>query len=105
MAFNSAYLYPIGGNSKRGRTPSLWMYMTADSAATVDTAGYFDNGTTTNTGMRNLMMIGDVVIRVTVDSVTAPTSVSSAGFHVVNSNSSGIIDAADTLALTATDTD
>lgn len=105
MAFNSAYLNPIGGNPKRGRAPTLWMYLTADSAATVDTAGYFDNGTTTNTGMRNMMMLGDIVFRVTVDSVTAPTSVTSVGLHYVNQNSSGIIDVADTLALTATDTD
>lgn len=105
MAFDSTYLYPIGGNSKRGKVPTLWMYLTADAAATVDTAGYFDNGSTTNTGMRNVMMIGDVVLRVTVDSVTAPTSVSAVGFHYINQNSSGIIDAADTLALTATDTD
>lgn len=105
MAFDSTYLYPVGGNPKRGKVPTMWMYMTADAAATVDTAGYFDNGSTTNTGMRNVMMIGDVIIRMTVDSVTAPTSVSASGFHVVVSNSSGIIDVADTLAFTATDTD
>jgi hypothetical protein len=105
MAFNSAYLYPIGGNPKRGQVPTLWMYLTADAAATVDTVGYFDNGSTTNTGMRNVMMIGDVIIRMTVDSVTAPTTVSASGMHYVNSNASGIIDTTDTLAFTATDTD
>ena len=105
MAFDSTYLYPIGGNPKRGKVPTLWMYLTADAAATVDTAGYFDNGSTTNTGMRNVMMIGDVIIRMTVDSVTAPTTTSASGFHYVNSISSGIIDTTDALALTATDTD
>lgn len=105
MAFDSTYLYPIGGNPKRGKVPTMWMYLTTDTAATVDTAGYFDNGSTTNTNMRNVMMLGDVVLRVTVDSVTAPTSVSAVGLHYVNANSSGIIDVADTLALTATDTD
>lgn len=105
MPFASDNLYPVGGNPKKGNAPTLWLYWTTDSAATVDTVGYFDNGTTTNTGMRGLMSIGDVVMRVTVDSVTAPTSVTSAGLHIVSGNSSGIIDVNDATALSTTDTD
>jgi hypothetical protein len=104
MAFDRNYLYPVGGNSKRGVMPTLWMYMTTDAAATVDAAGYFDNGSTTNTGMRNQMMVGDVIIRLTVDSLTAPTSLTAPGFHVVNANSSGVIDVTDVTAFTVTDT-
>ncbi len=105
MAFSATNIYPVGGNPKEGNAPTLWMYWTTDSAATVDTAGYFDNGTTTNTGMRSLMTIGDIVLRVTVDSVTAPTSVTSAGLHIVSGNSSGIVDVNDATAISTTDTD
>ena len=68
MAFIQANLTPLGGQSARGVAPQLWGYRTADAHATVDSAGYFDNGTTTNTGMRNIMNIGDIIY-VTVERV------------------------------------
>jgi len=106
MAFSATNIYPVGGNPKEGNAPTLWMYWTADAAADVDTSGYFDNGTTTNTGMRSLMQVGDIVLRVTVNSVTAPTSVSSAGLHIVSSiSAAGVIDVNDATAISTTDTD
>ena len=105
MALDKTSLYPLGGNPKKGNAPTVWAYWTADSAATVDSAGYFDNGSTTNTGMRNVMNIGDIVLRVTVDSVSAPTSVTSAGLHIVSGNSSGIVDVNDATTISTTDTD
>lgn len=95
MAFNAEYLAPLlaGGPN----LPTIWVYRTADAAATVDSAGYFSVGY----GLK----LGDVILRMTFDSLTAPTSVSASGFHIVNSVTATAIDVADVLALTATDTD
>lgn len=105
MAFAKANIYPVGGNPKAGKAPTLWMYYTTDLGPVVDGAGYFDNGATTNTGMRDLMKVGDLVIRLTVNDVDAPTSVTHAGFHIVNSVASGIIDVTDATVLINTDSD
>ena len=51
-AFDKAGLTRIGGD-KRSTAPTVWTYRTNDAIGTVDGAGYFDNGDTTNTGMRN----------------------------------------------------
>lgn len=95
MAFDARYLTCVGqiGNEM----PNLWLYKTTDAAAAVDSAGYFPVGY----GIK----LGDVIMRVTVDSLTAPTAASAAGFHIVNSVSATAIDVADALALTTTDTD
>jgi hypothetical protein len=103
MAFNISGLQRVGGSVK-GQTgfgaPSLWTYRTADVRADVDTAGYFDNGATTNTGVRNLMAVGDVIF---VHANTGGTL--QFGILVVNSNSSGIIDTSDATLLGAADSD
>lgn len=86
MAFAKAGLNLAAG-SKHGNAPKIWTYKTTDALTTVDGAGYFDNGSTTNTGMRNLMAVGDmIVLHCTSD--TTPTF----GIAFVNSNASGIID-------------
>lgn len=100
MAFDKTGLNLVSG-SKAGNAPQVWAYMTTDAAATVDTAGYFDNGSTTNTGMRNLMKIGDLIYRVTLSS----GAFSTAGLHVVTGNASGVVDVTDATALGGTDTD
>lgn len=87
MAFTIANLARIGG--VKGSTPNLWAYKSNDALATIDGAGYFDNGSTTNTGARNLLSVGDwIFVWATAD--TTPTF----GIVVVNANSSGIIDVA-----------
>lgn len=98
MAFNAAGLTPLGGQSKRGRAPQLFGYRTTDSAATVDTADYF-------LSVKDSMEIGDIILRTTVDSLTAPTSVTSVGFHVVRAKSSTSIDVADATAVNVSNTD
>lgn len=102
MAFDKAKLARIGGGTK-GSTgaPQIWTYRTNDDiAATVDAAGYFDNGATTNTGMRNHMAVGDMIyVHGTAD--TLPTF----GILFVNSNSSGIIDTTNTIAMGTIDSD
>jgi len=94
MAFLKANFAPAGANSTRGRTPGLFTYKTADSAATVDTSGYFNE-------VSQMLEVGDIIYRVTPLSGT-PTAV---GQHVVMSNASGVVDVSDTTALTLTDTD
>lgn len=104
MAFNIDNLVPIGSPAKRctdltagalGKgAPTLWSYITEDTAATVDSAGYFNSAI-------KLLEIGDVILRVTV----ASAALSTAGFHVVKDKSATAIDVTDVLALTMTDTD
>lgn len=99
MAFDKAGLMLIGG-SKAGNAPQLWTYKTTDTIATVNTAGYFDNGSTTNTGVRTLFNVGDIIM---VYGDTGGTPALATVY--VNSNSSGIIDVTDGTTITATDTD
>lgn len=77
---------------------NLWVYRTADAAATVDTAAYFTGDAL------NMMKVGDLVIRITYTDGTF-TAVSTVGFHIVNQNDGSAIDIADALAVTVTDTD
>ncbi len=95
MAFDKAYLSPIG----YGIGQTLWYYKTTDAPAVVDTAGYFSGAAV------DMMRVGDVVLVVQVDDVDNPTSVTTAGHHVVNQNDGTTVDVANTTALTVTDTD
>ena len=95
MAFSSTGFQPIGGQSKAGNAPQVWSYTTTDSAATVDTSGYFNT-------VASLVKVGDIIWRVT----TSSGSVSTAGQHVVMSvSAAGVVDVSDTTALTVTNTD
>lgn len=106
MAFAKANFTPVGGQSARGKAPMVWAYATEDTLATVDTVGYFDNGATTNTGMRNILKPADIVHVAVITSLTAdPWVVADIGTVVVLTNASGIIDTSNETALTITDTD
>lgn len=95
MAFNATNFQPIGGQAKAGNAPQMWSYTTADSAATVDTSGYFN-------AVASIVKAGDIIVRVTTSS-GAP---STAGMHLVMSvSAAGVVDVADTTALTVTNTD
>jgi hypothetical protein len=100
MAFDKAG-FNSGQNSKKGNAPAIHTYKTADVMSTVNTAGYFDNGTTTNTGMRDILSEGDLIW---VYSTGEPTG-SKFALMAVNSVSSGIIDVAEQTAVGATDSD
>lgn len=97
MPFNMSG-WSTAAASKPGAAPSIFTYRTTDTAADVDTAGYFDS-------VREQLRIGDLIYRVTVDGNGALVT---AGFHTVKdkpaSNAAGV-DVTDTLALTVTDTD
>lgn len=94
MAYNRDRLARIG--------PNLLVYKTDDAAATVDTAGYFnDDG--------SILKLGDVIQRLTVTNIDASNeAVSTYGWHIVNSVVRGnpdVIDVTDTTAGSVTDTD
>lgn len=94
MAFLRANLTPIGGQSTKGVAPQMWSYKTGDASATLDTSGYFNEVST-------LLFVGDLILVVVPISGT-PTS---AGWHMVMSNASNVVDVSDITALTLTDTD
>jgi hypothetical protein len=100
MALNLENLSLVGGGSKAGNAPQMWSYKSTDTPAVIDSVGYFDNGTTTNTGLRDLMKVGDLIY---IHGTSGGTAVY--GHHVVLSNASGIIDVADATAIGGTDTD
>jgi hypothetical protein len=99
MAFDKDGLNVVSA-SKSGKAPKVFTYKTADPLATVDGAGYFDNGSSTNTGMRNVMSVGDLVYVYGNTDDTAEF-----GLMVINANTAGVIDATNATALGGTDSD
>ena len=89
MAYAASALHLVGGGSGQ----RLWLYSTADTIATVNTAGYFNDAS-------DMLNINDVLI---VASSTGGTPVVSHSY--VNANASGVVDVVDGVAITATDTD
>jgi hypothetical protein len=101
MALNLENLSLIGGGSKAGNAPQMWSYVSTDTPAVIDSAGYFDNGTTTNTGLRDLMKVGDLMF---IHGTSGGTAVY--GLHIVTQvTAAGIIDVTDATVLGGTDTD
>ena len=99
MAFDKDGLNVVSA-SKSGKAPKVFTYKTSDPLATVDGAGYFDNGSSTNTGMRNVMSVGDMVYVYGNADDTAEF-----GLMVINANASGVIDATNATILGGTDSD
>lgn len=58
MAFTRANLQRVG--QQNDLAPTLWMYSTADTLATVDTTGYFSS-TTNADGAADLLKPGDLI--------------------------------------------
>lgn len=88
MAFNAANLTRMAGASG----VSLWHYTSADSIATVNSAGYFN-------GASSMMNIRDVII--VVDSNTPTTNLA----NVLTNTSSGVVDISNGTAIVETDGD
>ena len=91
MAFIKTDLHAIGGTT--GSAPTLFSYTTADTIATVNTAGYFNDAS-------QVLSVNDVIL---VASSTGGTPVVTITY--VNSNAAGVVDVVDGLTVTATDTD
>ena len=89
MAFSSANLSVLC--YANGFT--LWHYTSIDTAATIDSAGYFNDAA-------SMMRLHDVIIA-NVDTDGTPAT----GLFAVNANSGTVVDVADLLSLTGTDTD
>lgn len=100
MAFDITYLVPITHQGKKGAASTIWSYWTLDTAATVDTAAYFNSAS-------KLLQVGDQILRTTWSTGIGPSAgtISTQGTHIVLSNASGVVDVADTTAGTVTDTD
>ena len=94
MAYDATGLVPIGGQSKAGNAPQIFAYKTTDAHGTVDTSGYFNSAA-------GLLKVGDVILVV----VTSSGNVSTAGWHVVMSNTGTVVNVSDVTALTVTNTD
>ena len=72
---------------------TLWHYTTADSAATVDTAGYFNAAV-------DMLRAGDIIIA-NVDTASAPK----AGLFLVSAAASGVVDVNDMTQVGSADAD
>jgi hypothetical protein len=91
MAFAMSGLTAIG-QSKRGNAPGLFLYKTADTQATVNTAGYFNS-------IAALLTVGDIIF---VYDSTTPSLVLT---YVNAVSGAGVVDIADGTTVSATDTD
>ncbi len=91
MAFSRTGINPIGGQSKKGTAPQMWTYTSADTIATVNSAGYFNN-------MSDDLSVGDVIF--VHDSNTPTMSIA-----MVASNASGVVDITDGTTVAMTDSD
>jgi predicted RNA-binding protein with PUA-like domain len=91
MAFSADGFATIAA-SKAGNAPSIYSYKTADTQATVNTAGYFNS-------IASLLKVGDVIF--VYDSKT-PSLVLT---YVNQVTAAGVVDIADGTTVSATDTD
>lgn len=88
MAFSLDGLYQVGPG---GGGVRLWTYQSADAIADVNTEGYFN-------GAADLLNVRDIIF--VVDTNTPSTNIVS-----VLSNSAGVVDVSNGLAITETDSD
>lgn len=99
MAYSANYLVPLAGQGRRENGPTYYTYWTLDTHATVDESGYFNDA---SLRLRN----GDIIL-VTVWSTAIGDggTISTYGTHIVNSNSSGVVDVSNVTVGTVTDSD
>jgi len=91
MAFASTGFVTVCA-SKAGNAPSMYLYKTSDTQATVNTQGYFDS-------LSSVLSVGDIIFVYSTDST------GSLVVTYVNSNSGGVVDVTDGTAIGATDSD
>ena len=72
---------------------TLWHYKTPDTAATVDTSGYFNDAS-------GMLRVGDFIF-----ANASITDTAQSGVFIVNSNAGGVVDVADVSSFGATNTD
>jgi outer membrane protein assembly factor BamB len=89
MAYNASNLSAL--TYANGFT--LWHYKTPDTAAVVDSTGYFNDAAA-------MLRVGDFIFANANISATMQS-----GMFIVNSNSGGVVDVTDITAFVMTDTD
>lgn len=98
MAYDNAGLSRLGGQN--ANSPTAWMYVTADSLATCDTAAYFNSAA-------DKLKVSDLIF-------ISVTGGNSAGVAKVNSNTrdlaanppvSGVVDVTSAVVLGSADSD
>jgi hypothetical protein len=92
MAYDSAGFTTFSA-AKRGTAPAMYGYKTADTIATVNTEGYFND-------LSDTLEVGDLIYCVTSTGSTAVCTLTQ-----VLSNTGGVVDVADGTTLAATDGD
>ena len=90
MAFDKSNFKNMGSSTN---APSIHTYKTADTAATINTAGYFNS-------IASEVRVGDLIYAY-ADTGGTPQGY----FFAINSNSSGVVDVTDGLAVGTTDSD
>jgi|TARA_R100001163_G_C4917742_1_gene99263 dihydrodipicolinate synthase/N-acetylneuraminate lyase len=94
MAFSRDGWGPLGGQSKAGVLPALYVYTTTDAHTAVDAAGYFNS-------LSDELYVGDMIF---VRGSTGGTATLTC--HIVVSNASGVVDIGDgTVIGVVTDSD
>ena len=83
MAFARSGWGPLGGQSKAGTPPALYVYTSTDAHTAIDAAGYFND-------LSDTVRVGDMII---VHGATGGTR--TVTMHVVVSNASGVVDIGD----------
>jgi hypothetical protein len=91
MAYSSTGLVTVCA-SKAGNAPSMYLYKTTDTQATVNTVSYFDS-------ISSMLKVGDIIF---VYDATTPSLVLT---YVNAVSSAGVVDIADGTTVSATDTD
>jgi len=92
MAFDKTNFQPIGGQAKAGNAPQMFSYVApdADAIAAIDNDNYFND-------VADIVKVGDVIY-------VWDSSVPTASFLVVLSNTGTVVDTGNATALTVTDT-
>jgi hypothetical protein len=90
MAFSATGLVTVCA-AKAGNAPSMYLYKTTDTQATVNTADYF-------LSLKDTLKVGDIIF---IYDATTPSLV----LTYVNAVSSTTVDIADGTTVSATDTD
>lgn len=105
MAFTPGTLMRVG--AQNDNAPTLWMYKTADTLATVDTSGYFSTAAAGVVSAAAKLKVGDFIMAYTT---TGPA----AGISVVQSNTrdltasppvAGVVDTFNFTAVATIDSD
>jgi len=93
MAFARAGWGPIGGQSLAGKVPAMWSYTSTDAKTVIDGAGYFND-------VSDDVTVGDIIY-----SWASTGGTATACWHVVVSNTSGVVDVGDGVTIAVTDSD